>query len=191
MDQAKHECILDAAVRAFRRLGFRKTSIDDVASEAKVGKGTVYLAVRSKDELYLKAVERELAAWLADHATLAGDFSLDGLTRLVLAEIESARRRPLVHPALSGRIADTVAGVDVPALRKTARKNLVAALEAGRAAGRFKAGVEPEVAAELLQAIEVLALSAHPAAEPPPPHPSRPTLESLAATIALAVRALS
>ncbi len=179
LDQAKRECILDAAVRAFRRLGFRKTSIDDVATEAKVGKGTVYMAVRSKDELYLKAVERELRAWLDDHRHLAADFSPDGLTRLVFAEIDSARRRPLVHPALTGRIADTVDGVDVPALRTLARENLVSVIANGRAAGRFERGLDPSAAAGLLQAVEIEALSAHPAIDPPGDHPTRPTPDTL------------
>ncbi|MCC6625319.1 MAG: TetR family transcriptional regulator [Deltaproteobacteria bacterium] len=179
LDQAKRECILDAAVRAFRRLGFRKTSIDDVASEARVGKGTVYMAVRSKDELYLKAVERELAQWLADHAALAGDFSAAGLARLVHAEIDSARRRPLVHPILSGRLADTLEGVDLPALRRTARTNLALALGAGVGAGRFRREVDPETSAEVLQAIEIAALSAHPAIEPPPGQSTAPTPEAI------------
>lgn len=178
MDQAKRECILDAAVRAFRRLGFRKTSIDDVANEAKVGKGTVYLAVKSKDELYLRAVDRELASWLADHVVLAQDYSRDGLAKLVLSEIETARRRDLVHPALSGRIADTV-DVDVAALRATARANLLTALEAARTAGRFRKDLDVSTAGELLQAIEIAALSAHPSADPPAAALSQPTVEAI------------
>jgi len=179
---------LDAAVKAFRRLGFRKTSIDDVATEAKVGKGTVYLAVKSKDELYLKAVDRELAAWLADHVRHALDFSAEGLAALVVAEIDSARRRDLVHPAISGRIAETVE-VDVGSFRGSARANLVRALEAGKGAGRYRQDLDIGVAAELLQGIEVAALSAHPAAEPPSNTPTRPTPEAIRRAVDLLIRA--
>jgi AcrR family transcriptional regulator len=70
----KRECILTAAVRAFSRLGFRKTSIDEVAQAAGVGKGTIYLAVSSKDELYLSAVEREVKGFLASGRKLLGLF---------------------------------------------------------------------------------------------------------------------
>ncbi len=43
MDAAKKDCILLQAARAFARFGFKKASIDDIAREAGVGKGTVYL----------------------------------------------------------------------------------------------------------------------------------------------------
>src|SRR5262249_2494295 len=58
--------ILDAASEAFARHGFKKTSIDDVAKAASVGKGTVYLVCDSKEDLFYQVVHREIRAWVAD-----------------------------------------------------------------------------------------------------------------------------
>ena len=50
--------ILDAAVQLLIRFGFRKTTIDDVAREAGVGKGTIYLHWKDKNELFRAALWR-------------------------------------------------------------------------------------------------------------------------------------
>lgn len=62
---SKRECILIEAAKAFARFGFKKTSIDDIAREAGVGKGTVYLAAESKEELFYQVLHREVRAWQA------------------------------------------------------------------------------------------------------------------------------
>ena len=46
MERDKKECILSAACRAFARFGFKKTSVEEIAKDAGVAKGTVYLAGR-------------------------------------------------------------------------------------------------------------------------------------------------
>jgi AcrR family transcriptional regulator len=52
--------ILDAAVAVFSRYGFRRASVDDVAREAGVAKGTIYLYHESKEELF-RAVTQVVA----------------------------------------------------------------------------------------------------------------------------------
>ncbi len=44
--------ILSAAIRVFSKKGFYKTSIQDIADEANVGKGTVYEYFQNKDSLF-------------------------------------------------------------------------------------------------------------------------------------------
>src|SRR6185503_4523020 len=70
MEQAKKECILTAAARAFSRFGFKKTSVDEIAKHAGVAKGTVYLAAESKEDLFYQAVHRELREYIAACAKL-------------------------------------------------------------------------------------------------------------------------
>jgi AcrR family transcriptional regulator len=55
------QAILDAALDAFSRYGFRRASVDDVARAAGVAKGTVYLHFESKEALF-----RAVASRLAD-----------------------------------------------------------------------------------------------------------------------------
>ena len=45
--------VLNAAKRLFFQKGFIHTSIEEIAQEARVSKGTIYLHFQSKDELYL------------------------------------------------------------------------------------------------------------------------------------------
>jgi len=57
--QQREERILDAATRLLMRWGYRKTTIDDVAREAGVGKGTIYLHWKDKNQLFSAAIWRE------------------------------------------------------------------------------------------------------------------------------------
>ena len=52
------ELILDAADRLLARYGYRKMTIDDLAKEAGIGKGTVYLHFASKEDVVLSSVDR-------------------------------------------------------------------------------------------------------------------------------------
>ena len=56
----KRSAILDAARAIFSRKGYSDTAVDDVAEEARVAKGTLYLYFKSKEELYLAALENDL-----------------------------------------------------------------------------------------------------------------------------------
>ncbi len=55
----REERLLDAATTLLIRWGYRKTTIDDVAREAGVGKGTIYLHWKDKNELFHAAIWRE------------------------------------------------------------------------------------------------------------------------------------
>jgi len=52
--------ILEAALKLFTKNGFENTSIDDLASAAGIGKGTVYSYFRSKSEIFLAFCEEQL-----------------------------------------------------------------------------------------------------------------------------------
>src|SRR5258707_847141 len=54
----REERILDAAAALLIRWGYRKTTIDDVAREAGVGKGTIYLHWPDKNRLFNAAIGR-------------------------------------------------------------------------------------------------------------------------------------
>jgi AcrR family transcriptional regulator len=53
----KRDAILHAAWGLIRHYGYNKTTIDDIAREAKVGKGTVYLYFKSKKEIMLSLTD--------------------------------------------------------------------------------------------------------------------------------------
>jgi len=55
---ATREAILDATDRLLARYGFRKMTIDDLAKEVGIGKGSVYLHFPSKEEIALSHIDR-------------------------------------------------------------------------------------------------------------------------------------
>src|SRR5258705_8544006 len=70
MEREKKESILTAATRLFDRFGFKKTSVDQIAKDAGVAKGTVYLAADTKEDLFYQAIHREVRAYTAELAKL-------------------------------------------------------------------------------------------------------------------------
>ena len=53
-----HDAILDAAKEVLRESGFKGMTMDEVASRAGLGKGTIYLYFESKDDLALSVIDR-------------------------------------------------------------------------------------------------------------------------------------
>lgn len=58
----KRGLILDAARAVFSRKGYAEAAMEDVAEEARIAKGTLYLYFRSKEDLYLAALVSDLRA---------------------------------------------------------------------------------------------------------------------------------
>lgn len=57
--QAKAHRILDAAADLILRWGYNKTTMDDIARQAGVAKGTVYLYWKSREDLFRALIARE------------------------------------------------------------------------------------------------------------------------------------
>ncbi|HEX5873026.1 MAG TPA: TetR/AcrR family transcriptional regulator [Pyrinomonadaceae bacterium] len=56
--EAVKDSILDATDRLLARYGYRKMTVEDIAIEAGIGKGTIYLHFSSKEEVVLSHVDR-------------------------------------------------------------------------------------------------------------------------------------
>ena len=54
------KCILDAAMRLFSKKGYEQTSIEELAREAGIGKGTVYSYFQTKKDIVRAFCEDEL-----------------------------------------------------------------------------------------------------------------------------------
>ena len=53
------ERILDAAATLVQRWGYNKTTIDDIAKQAGVAKGTIYLHWKTRESLFIALLTRE------------------------------------------------------------------------------------------------------------------------------------
>src|SRR4030095_15604439 len=56
--EAVKDAILDATDRLLARFGYRKMTVEDIAVEAGIGKGTIYLHFNSKEEVVLSHIDR-------------------------------------------------------------------------------------------------------------------------------------
>ncbi len=81
--------ILDAAERLLGRFGYRKMTVDDIAAEAGIGKGTVYLSFPSKEEVVLSTVDRivERVCMAMEEAAARDASASDRLRAMLLARI--------------------------------------------------------------------------------------------------------
>jgi AcrR family transcriptional regulator len=79
--------ILDAMERLMARFGYKKTTMDDVAREAGIGKGTIYLHFPSKEEVALRSIDRVVQRVQDRLHTIAADQSdVAGRVRKMLIE---------------------------------------------------------------------------------------------------------
>ena len=83
---ARHQAILDAALALFSGYGYRRTSVGDVAREAGIAKGTVYLYFENKEALFA-AVCRHVADRFLARArdAAASDRALEDKIRTILS----------------------------------------------------------------------------------------------------------
>ena len=159
MEQAKKECILVEAARAFARWGFKKASIDEIARAAGVAKGTVYLAAESKEDLYYQALHREVRHHVAEVSKLIDprvpadqilvQMSIEGLRRL-------AEESALVRELLTGRTREILPLWDerLHQLRLLGNGAVIEVLRLGIRQGVFRADLDVEPTAQILQDLQ-------------------------------------
>ncbi len=93
-DPAKHSRLIAAAAALFSRIGFDRASVDDIAVNAKVAKGTVYLYFPSKTALFL-AVLSDLRERIAAGNVAATDEQAEAmLRRLIRSQLALAAASP-------------------------------------------------------------------------------------------------
>lgn len=155
----KKESILQAAVRAFTQFGFKKASIDEIAADAGVAKGTVYLYCESKEDLFYQAVRLELTEWIASLAarvepSTKADELLQGLAGVSIQEME---QKPLVRDLLSGIMHGQFPHRQdhLEELRQLGVAPIEQILQLGVSQGVFRPDLDVPEVARLLQDLEM------------------------------------
>lgn len=156
------EAILDATDRLLARYGYKKMTIDDLAAEVGIGKGSVYLHFTSKQEIALSHIDRiiqRLNVRLNDIA--ARKTSPEDRLRQMLAERVLFRFDSVQHYTQS--INELLAGLRTQLLerRKTHFEEeaqiFAAVIDEGIIAGKFAKNLRSlETAQTLLQATNSL-----------------------------------
>jgi AcrR family transcriptional regulator len=158
--------VIDAAGRCFGRFGYKKTSMDDVAAEARVAKGTVYLYCDSKQDLFYRAVERELRAWKEDLGSLIEPEipANEILAEMGRRDATFVEERPLVAELLSGMVDDQLPQFrsEFAQLRAIGLAHVVEVLELGIRQEVFAADLDVVATAKVLQEMQLVgALLSH------------------------------
>jgi TetR/AcrR family fatty acid metabolism transcriptional regulator len=159
----KRERILLSAMRVFASKGFFGAKVSDIAEDAGVADGTIYLYFKSKDDLLISLFEEQMEKV---HHVLSA--AMDGAPR---ADEKLARFiRAYMELVAENRHAAEVITIE---LRQSAKfmkeyknprfadflKTLAAVIDEGQQAGRFRADVPAPVAARaLFGALDELAL---------------------------------
>lgn len=100
----REERLLEAASALLVRWGYRKTTIDDVAREAGVGKGTVYLHWKDKNELFRAALWREQQRCSIEiQQRIAADPEGGLLHRVITHSMLAALSNPLIAAIFKGK----------------------------------------------------------------------------------------
>lgn len=101
--EARHNRILDAAVQLIQRWGYKKTTIEDIAREAGVAKGTIYLHWKTREELLVSLIFREgIEVAYTFRAALGDDPSKMSLYSIIYSFLETIADHPLIWNIVLG-----------------------------------------------------------------------------------------
>jgi AcrR family transcriptional regulator len=154
-DDALAERILDAALTQVAAVGVRRTTVDDVARRAGVGRITVFRRFGSKDRLFEVLAVREARRFVA--AVEAATQGVDDAVERTVASFVTAMRLARGHPLLD-RLAriepETVLAAlahDHPPVMSLARASVARSLRAAVRTGELEPAHVDQVAEALLR----------------------------------------
>ena len=163
------EAILDAANRLLARYGYRKMTMEDVATEAGIGKGTIYLCFPSKEEVALSTIDRLVERLLERMREIARS-EAEPSERLLRLLVERVMYRFDHRSHGSQGIDELLSALRAPFLVRREQyfeaeaAVLAGVIEAGRARGAFLTDDPPAVGRALVVATNALlpsSLSTH------------------------------
>jgi AcrR family transcriptional regulator len=150
----KRELLLDAAERAFCRLGYARTTMAALAEEADVTRPTVYSYFPSKDEVFRALADRVHREFLALQEQAVSDSPLETIRKALDAYLDAVVRHTgmltvIAHEALTDPAIEALRGeIFARVNRRNARF-----LRALAADGLAKPVAEPEVISEAIAGI--------------------------------------
>lgn len=154
MDTDKKENIINMASKFFAQLGFKKTSIDEIAAACGVAKGTIYLAVKSKQDLFYQVLLRQTRTrvnelkYLIDPNEPADQL----LIKVNEKAFENFKQYPLLKDLLFGKYKSMLPGLadKLEGIRQIALEPAKEILNIGIKQGIFKKDLNVDMTADIL-----------------------------------------
>lgn len=110
LKDARRDVILAAAQELFCKQAFETISMSTIAASVGLAKGTLYLYFRTREEIFLTLLTRELRAWLLSLSTSAREFPapedvLDWIADSLASRSELLRLAALLHSVLERNVS--------------------------------------------------------------------------------------
>jgi TetR/AcrR family fatty acid metabolism transcriptional regulator len=150
----KRERILDAAERVFAQHGFFAARVSEIAKQAGVADGTIYLYFKSKDELLISLFESRMERFnqlLAE--AIAGDARpTDKLLAIVRTYLGLVREQPMVAEVLTIELRQSAKFMKEASNPKFGDllRMLAGVIAEGQAAGELSRDVPAQIAARMI-----------------------------------------
>ncbi len=151
---SKRARILDSALRVFASKGFFGAKVADIAADAGVADGTIYLYFKSKDDLLIKIFEDlmdEVNAALAS-AIRGGRDASEKLRRFIHAYVNLVERSPHAAEVLTVELRQSAKFMKQGSNPRFADylKILGTVIDEGQRAGLFRADIPAPIVARAL-----------------------------------------
>jgi TetR/AcrR family fatty acid metabolism transcriptional regulator len=159
----KRERILDAAMRVFAGKGFFGAKVSDVAGEAGVADGTIYLYFKSKDDLLIALFEAQMEKVNAELGRALGGEARapEKLRRFIQAYMDLVAKNRHAAEVITIELRQSAKFMKEYKNPRFAEflKTLAAVIDEGQRLGQLRADVPPPIAARaLFGALDELAL---------------------------------
>jgi TetR/AcrR family fatty acid metabolism transcriptional regulator len=153
-DTDKPQQIIDAAIRVFARHGYYNSRVSDIAKEAGIASGTIYLYFKTKDDILVTLFRERMADFVADlrKMTAAEPDAPAKLRRLIALHFELLESNPDLAEVVQVELRQGQKFFRGASAREVqAYFSLIASiLEEGVAAGQFRKDLPVKVATKVL-----------------------------------------
>ena len=162
----KHRKIIRAATKVFAKKGFFNARISDIAKEAKVADGTIYLYFNNKFDILLSVFEQEIGK-LIDHVNLLlekEDSSKAKLEIFITNHLEEMKKNRYLAEVIHIELRQT------SKLIREYRKNtfndylkiIGTIIEKGQEDGTFRKDIQPDIARQVVfGALDEISICCH------------------------------
>lgn len=153
-DPEKPQQIIEAAIRVFARSGYYNSRVSDIAREAGIASGTIYLYFKTKDEILVTLFREKMAAFVGQlRAAIAREpDAVAKIRRLVALHFEVLERNPALAEVVQVELRQGHKFFRGASAHEVSQYFALigAVLQEGIAAGRFRSDLPVKVATKVL-----------------------------------------
>lgn len=147
---ARWQAILRGSAKAFQKLGYAQTTLEDIAAEVGINRATLYYYVGTKEELLIALLYRPIHQMTANMKAISSlDVPVDEKMRRVLRQYTSdMAKTPELFIFLAQNLHHLMTGREADDIAKNADeygKGLMNIIDEGIASGDFRSDIDPQL----------------------------------------------